>query len=265
MQSAESRSGGLQSAGAIWKSPFLVLCMSILPAVSSFADPRHFTYVYEATIEEPGEVELENWITWQTRKPADHSFQEIDFRHEIEFGVTNKLQASIYLADWSYVHSKPSNRVAFSDAALELIYNIYNPEKEPIGLAVYEEIEGGDHRFGSESKLIGQKNFGPFVLAYNATLEAIWQGKELAEREAQFQQSIGGSYELNRHFSIGAECMHEIAFPEWSRGEHPVISGGPNISIHAGKWWATVTGLAQFTRAPDEPDFQLRAIAGYTF
>jgi hypothetical protein len=59
--------------------------------------------------------------------------------------------------------------------------------------------------------------------------------------------------------------MHEIAFPEWSRSEHPVISGGPNVSIRAGKWWATITGLAQFTRAPNEPDFQLRAIAGYTF
>ena len=147
--------------------------MSILPAVSGFAGPRHFTYVYEATIEEPGEVELENWITWQTRKPADHGFQEIDFRHEIEFGVTNKLQASIYLADWSYVGSKESHSLAFSDIALELIYSICNPEKEPIGLAVYKEIDGGDHRFGSESKLIAQKNLGPVVLAYNATLEAI--------------------------------------------------------------------------------------------
>ena len=242
-----------------------ILCMSILPAVSGFAGARHFTYVYEATIEEPGEVELENWITWQMRKPADHGFQEIDFRHEIEFGVTNKLQASIYLADWSYVGSKESHSLAFSDVALELIYSICNPEKEPIGLAVYKEIDGGDHRFGSESKLIAQKNLGPVVLAYNATLEAIWQGKELAEREAEFQQSIGGSCELNRHFSVGAECVHEIAFPKWSRSEHPVISGGPNVSIHAGKWWATFTGLAQFTRAPDEPDFQLRAIAGYTF
>lgn len=242
-----------------------ILLLSILPAVSCFADPRHFTYVYEATIEEPGDVELENWITWQTRKPADHGFQEVDFRHEIEFGITNKLQASVYLADWSYVNSKENDGYVFSNAALELIYQIYNPEKDSIGLAVYEEIEGGDRLFGSESKLIAQKNFGPLILAYNATLEAIWQGKELAEREAQFQQSIGASCELNRHFSVGAECLHEIAFPQWSRGERSVISGGPNVLIGAGKWWVTVTGLAQFTRAADAPDFQLRAIAGYTF
>jgi len=53
-------------------------------ATSSFADQRHFTFVYEATIEEPGEFELENWVTGQIRKGADHSFLEIDFRHEIE-------------------------------------------------------------------------------------------------------------------------------------------------------------------------------------
>src|SRR5438132_8334157 len=122
-------------------------------ATSSFADQRHFTFVYEATIEEPGEFELENWVTGQIRKGSNHGFDEVDFRHEIEFGVIDKLQASIYVADWSYVSSKKNNGFVFSDAALELIYQIRNPEKAPIGVAVYEEIEGGDRIFGSESKL----------------------------------------------------------------------------------------------------------------
>jgi hypothetical protein len=237
---------------------------SILGSVC-FADQRHFTFVYEATIEEPGEFELENWITGQIRKGADDSFSEIDFRHEIEFGVIDRLQASIYLADWSYVTSKRSDGFVFSDAALELVYQIYNPEKAPIGLAIYEEIEGGDRIFGSESKLIVQRNLGAIVFAYNATLEAVWQGKELAEREAKFEQSLGGSYKVNRSVSVGAEILHEIAFPEWSHAERSVISGGPNISVHEGKWWATFTTLAQFAGARDEPDFQLRAIAGYAF
>lgn len=229
------------------------------------ADQRLFTFVYEATIEEPGELELENWVTGQIRKGNDHGVTEIDFRHELEFGVIDKLQASLYLADWSYVSSKKNNGFVFSDAALELIYQIQNPERAPIGLAVYEEIEGGDRIFGSESKLIVQKDFASVVLAYNATLEATWQGRELAEREAKFQQSLGASYELNRCVSIGAEFVHEVAFPEWSRAERPVISGGPNISIRCGKWWATLTTLAQLSSARDEPEVQLRAIAGYSF
>src|SRR5205807_8493038 len=122
------RSWATQLIGTI--GCLMALSGSILPAVSSFADPRHFTYIYEATIEEPGEVELENWVTWQTRKPVEHGFQEVDFRHEIEFGVTNKLQASVYLADWSYVNSKENEGFVFSNAALELIYQIYNPAKD---------------------------------------------------------------------------------------------------------------------------------------
>ena len=242
----------------------VVLLLSILATVC-FADQRHFTFVYEATIEEPGEFELENWVTGQIRKSGDHSFGEADFRHEIEFGVIEKLQASVYLADWNYVSSKENNGFVFSDAALELVYQIRDPEKAPIGLAVYEEIEGGDRIFGSESKLIVQKNFATVILAYNATFEAVWQGRELGEREAEFQESLGGSYELNRCVSAGVEFVHEIAFPKFSHAERAVISGGPNISVHAGKWWGTLTALAQFTRARNEPDFQLRAIAGYAF
>jgi hypothetical protein len=241
-----------------------ILLLPILGSVCS-AEQRHFTFVYEATIEEPGEFELENWVTGQIRKRSDHGFGEVDFRHEVEFGVIDKLQASVYVADWSYVSSKQSNGFVFSDAALELVYQVYNPEKALFGLALYEEIEAGDRIFGSESKLIVQKNVGAIVLAYNATLEAVWHGKELAEREAEFQQSLGTSYEVNRYVSLGAEILHEIAFPEWSHAERPVISSGPNVSIHAGKWWATFTTLAQFTRARDEPDFQLRVIAGYAF
>ena len=241
-----------------------IVILSILGTVC-LADQRHFTFVYEATVEEPGELELENWVTGQIRKGSDHGFSELDFRHEIEFGVIDKVQASIYVADWSYVSSKENNGFVFSDAPLELVYQIRDPEKAPIGLAVYEEIEGGDRIFGSESKLIVQKNFATVILAYNVTFEAVWQGREFAEREAEFQQSLGASYEVNRRVSAGVEFVHEIAFPKFSHAERPVISGGPNLSVHTGKWWGTLTALAQFTRARDEPDFQLRAIAGYAF
>jgi len=110
-----------------------------------------------------------------------------------------------------------------------------------------------------------QKNLGRLVVAYNATLEAIWQGEELAEREAEFQQSFGASYQINHGLSIGAECVHEIAFPEWSHREDSVVSGGPNVSVKIGKWWTTITALTQVTRVADEPVVQVRVIAGYAF
>jgi hypothetical protein len=246
---------------------FLSLAALVLSTVTSAGGARRFTYVYEATTSPPGSFEIENWVTWKTARAANSGDQQVDFRHEIEFGITNRLQAAVYLADWSYL-SEPGaggDHFVYSDSALELMYNLSNPVTDPIGLAVYEEIKAGNRLFELESKVIAQKNFGPFVAAYNATLEAIWEGQHLEEREGEFQQSVGISYEASPKFSVGAEVVHEIEMPDWSHGEPSVVFGGPNVSFRAGKWWATVTGLAQLTDNEEEPDVQLRTIFGYSF
>jgi hypothetical protein len=245
----------------------LSLLLAIAMAAPAFAGSRRFTYVYEVTTSPPGDVEIENWITWKTRKPDDRGFDQVDFRHELEFGITEKFQAAVYLADWNYHRGISAGERGFTltGSALELIYNLTNPVADPIGLAVYQEFQGGYHRFESESKLLAQKNFGRLVVAYNATLEADWEGDGLEERQGEFQQSLGLSFEVNPHLLFGAEFVHEIAFPEWSVAESGKFFAGPNVSFRRRNYWATVTALAQITRAGDEPDFQIRTIFGFSF
>jgi len=168
----------------------LALILSFFIALPAFAGSRRFTYVYEVTTSPHGDVEIENWITWKTHKPDDRAFDQVDFRHELEFGITERFQAAIYLADWNYHRGMSAEPRGFtlSGSALELIYNLTNPVADPIGLAVYQEFQGGYRRFESESKLLAQKNFGKFVVAYNATLEAEWEGENLEEGEGEFQQ-----------------------------------------------------------------------------
>ena len=245
----------------------LALILSFLVALPAFAGSRRFTYVYEVTTSPPGDVEIENWITWKTHKPDDRGFDQVEFRHELEFGITERFQAAIYLADWNYHQGMSADPRGFtlSGSALELIYNLTNPVVDPIGLAVYQEFKGGYKRFESESKLLAQKNFGKFVAAYNATLEAEWEGENLEECEGEFQQSLGLSYEVNPRFLFGAEFVHEVAFPEWSEAKSGKFFAGPNISIRRGTGWATLTALGQITRAGDEPDFQVRTVFGFSF
>src|SRR2546423_12127520 len=173
----------------------IALILSFLLAVPAFAGSRRFTYVYEVTTSPPGDVEIENWITWKTRKPDDHAFDRVAFRHELEFGITEKFQAAIYLADWNYQRGMSAGERGFTldGSALELIYNLSNPVADPIGLAVYQKFQGGYRRFESESKLLAQKNFGKFVLAYNATLESGSKGKGLEARQREFRQPLGVS------------------------------------------------------------------------
>jgi hypothetical protein len=247
------------------KRTLSILLLSILLAATSFAGARRFTFVYEAPTTAPGKIELENWVTWQTHTPGDRSFDKVDFRHELEFGVTPRLQAAVYIADWFYEDGRDHSEVGYKASALELIYNFSNPVTDPLGFSIYEEIKAGDHLFELESKIIAQKNFGRWILAYNATLEASWENVDLRERSGEFAQSAGASYEISPRWSVGGEILHEVAFPDWSNAGDNVAWIGPNASLRVGSWWATMTALSQVTDVADEPNFELRTIVGYSF
>ena len=251
------------------KTPIRARCFSlllffILP-LSAFAGARHFTFIYEAMTSAPGSVEMENWMTWgRTSNPTRSD--EVAFRHELEFGVTNNFQASVYLADWFYARDAEHSGFTYSDSAVELIYNFTNPVIDPIGLSVYEEIKVGDRVFELESKLIAQKNMGPWIVAYNATLEAVWEGEHWRSRSGEFQQALGLSREISPRLSVGVELLHEFIFNDWRDTERiRNLFVGPNMSYRRGRWFVTVTALAQATSTPGEADFQLRTIFGTGF
>jgi hypothetical protein len=201
-------------------------------------------------------------MTWK-RITGPAISDKVDFRHEIEYGVTDKFQVSLYLADWFYVARRDRSGLDYSDSAIELIYNLTNPVDDPIGLSIYGEIKAGDRLVELESKLIAHKNFGPLILAYNATLEAVWEGNDLTEHEGEFSQALGASYEISPSISVGVELLHEFVFPEW-RDEEKIRNFfvGPNVSYRSRNWFVTVTALAQATDTEDEPDFQARTIFG---
>lgn len=239
-----------------------ILLLSILPATSGLGGVRRFTFLYEANTSAPGSVELENWVTWKRAGGRD-GFDRIDFRHEIEYGVTEKLQASIYLADWYHGRDRENSVVAYSDAAIELIYNFTNPVVDPVGMSIYGELKAGDELIELESKFIAQKNFGPIILAYNATLEAVWEGPGLEEREGELSQAFGASYEFSPRLSAGLEFLHEFVFPEWGDTENiRNFFIGPNVSYRQANWFVTATALFQATDTGGEPDLQLRTIFG---
>jgi hypothetical protein len=244
------------------KVHFSILLVSILPAVSAFGSVRHFTYLYEATTSAPGSIEMENSVTWSRGSNPNRSDQ-VDFRHEFEFGVTDRFQASVYVADWFYQNNREHSGFAYSDSAIELIYNLTNPVLDPVGLSIYGEIRAGDRLIELESKLIAQKNLGPLIFAYNATLEAVWEGRDLAERTGEFQQALGASYEISPRLSVGVELLHEFVFPKWRDKERiRDLLVVQNVSYRRANWFVTVTALAQATDTPDEADFQVRTIFG---
>ncbi len=230
-----------------------------LPAMCAFAGVRHFTYLYEAPTAPPGSIELENGVIWA----HGAGWNDVFIREEIEVGITDRLQLGIYPLDWSH-HS--DGGFEFNGGAVELIYNLSNPVVDPVGISLYQEISVSRQHFESESKLIAQKNFGRWILDYNATLEAEWEDRHLEKQNGELQQALGASYEISPRLSVGIEFLHEFVFPDW-RDDEKIrnVFAGPNISYRHQSWFVTVTVLAQATDTPDEADFQLRTIFGLGF
>src|SRR6266404_2154187 len=224
------------------------------------AGARHFGYLYEAPTTAPGTFELENYAT---ARFGEGGFDQSDFRNQLEFGITDRLQASIYFANWSYVRKGDNRGKHYDSASFETIYNFSNPAGDPIGISVYQELSVGRRVIESETKLIAQKNFGPLILAYNFTVEAQWDGEGLREHAGELQQAFGASYELTPRLSVGAEILYEIVLPDWksAKSDHNFFLG-PNFSYRGNRWFATVTGLAQVTDTASEPDYQIRLIFG---
>src|SRR5258708_943644 len=68
------------------------------------ADETPFGYIYGADTLPKGHWEYEQWNTVRAGK-ASGSYTAFDLRNEIEYGFTDKFQASLYLNS-SYLHAR---------------------------------------------------------------------------------------------------------------------------------------------------------------
>ena len=238
-----------------------------LICTATHAGERRFTYVYEANTQPKGAVEFEQWVTLKTNKDTDAKFDRLDFRHELEFGLTDRLQLGLYLADWRYEdgRSVADDGATYRDTAIELIYKLRDPVDDGFGLAIYGEVKLGDELFELEGKLIVQKNLGKWVFAWNGIIEAEWEGSNYSRDKGEFGQTLGASYQFSPKLTAGIELLHEVEYDDWSQWQDHVVYLGPNVSVRTPGWWMTITPMFQVTDIDSEPNFQARFIFGFDF
>jgi len=249
------------------KAATVAAALSAVFVLPTQAGQRRFAYNYETLTAPKGTIEVENWVTWKHSdligKDDGDTWQ---FRHEIEWGVTDRFQLALYVADWQYdENDEEGHQTRYAGTALEAIYNISNPNTDWIGSAIYGEVAVGERMWKAEAKLLLEKRFGPLSIVYNAALEAEWEGEGYHDETGEFQQTVGVSYDLTKHLSIGFEALHEIEMPDWEETESGRIFVGPNVSVRAGRFFGTLAWLWQTTHIEEEPDFQPRLIVGFDF
>src|SRR5258707_15437079 len=112
----------MTNSPAFWLMSALALSTSI-----AAADPRPFTFTYGAYPIGKGALEYEQWITFNADKSSDHGFRQFQFRHELEYGISDNFDLGLYLLQWDYTDSRDESGTNYDGAAAEFIYTIFNP------------------------------------------------------------------------------------------------------------------------------------------
>ena len=225
---------------------------------------RRFAYVIETLHGPPtGNLEYEQFVTWKTRTKNDSGFDRVEFEHELEYGLSDRVYSAVSLAEWHVEGSAAEHATRYDLSAVELKFRIEDPRTGCVGLAVQTELGLGPAGLEWENTLIVDKIVDRWEAAWNLKVEAGWEGDQLLDFEhadGEIAEAAGVSYEIDPTMLVGAEFLHEIPLPDWNTGERQNLFLGPNLSLHRPVWALTLTPLFLLAGGDDEPRFQLRLL-----
>jgi hypothetical protein len=266
----------------------LGLGLAGLAATPAQADENFFGYTYGAETLPAGQTEAYFWATDRRYKDEGH-YDAQDYKLELERGLTNRLQGSVYLnfashhirglePEFEDVH----RNFAFQGISTEFKYAVLSPYKDGIGLAFYVEpgwsrihkVEGEKvTEYELELKAILQKNFldDKLIWATNLTIEPEWEREKEVdpvtgdvekewEKELAVEVTTGLSYRVAPNWFLGVEGRYHSEYPDWTNGlhrEHYAFFAGPTIHYGGKKWWFTATYLPQIHGGPSAPGSDL--------
>lgn len=242
------------------------LAAVVLAGTPARADSRRFAWTYDSGTMPRGVAEYEQWFTWRTARDSDAKYDRLELRQEVEYGLTDRLQVALYLADWRYTRTSGGSDTELRGTAAEVTWNLSDPVRTPLGVALYGEVQFDSRRFAAEGKLLLEKQAGAWVFAYNAVVESEWEGQDWGENNGELQQLLAASRAASPRLSLGAEFLHEVGVANWERTGDSVFCGGPCANLLVGRgWWLTAAPLWQLSDLADEPNLRLRLLAGVTF
>jgi hypothetical protein len=268
------------------KHKLLLAALAASTLLSARADERFFTYVYESDVLPKGGVEFEQWLTYRKGFPGgdrNYSRHIWDFREEIEYGLTDRLTTALYLnfrQEQTVAREtglEDSSEFQFKGVSAEFKYQLLNPNKMPVGLALYIEPTSNGNEQELEYKVLLSKNLGDkWVLAANVSYEQEWEHEEgVTEKESVLEFTAGAAYRFTPHWSMGIEGRYHAVYEGISLNDHLGTGWfvGPNVHYGSAKWWATFTVLPQVAGSPSDgginrtehQTFETRLIFGINF
>lgn len=269
---------------------FAVFLLSLARLAAAGDSP--FGYVYTTDTHQKGKREFEQWITHRQGQ-SQGDFDVWQGRSEIEYGVTDALQTSIYLNYGSVnaFRNRPDGTTGpgafvpddvdpdaryqkrfFEAISNEWIYRILSPYKDVIGLALYIEPSWGPDKRELEGKVILQKNFLDDRLIWAANFSLAAESERFHgewEREGELEVTTGLAYQFAPRWHAGAEYRHHRGYDgrgfSSSKRAYAASFFGPSIHYARNDWWITATFLRQLANAKAYTDEAQEGIVGGRF
>jgi hypothetical protein len=223
----------------------LIVAVAATPAT---ANERHFAYTYESAVLAQGRHEFEVSTTWRVGR--DEPYSAFDDRVEFEYGVTDRLQGSLYF-NWQKesvldpATGTMASQSQFRGLSNEWKLKLSDPVADPVGFALYGELGLDTNEAELELKLIADKALGPVLFAYNAVVEPELDYHDgVKTDELNLEHDLGLTLMPSAGWSIGGEVREHSFFDDGD----PVFSdlyAGPVLHAAAGEFWITATTMFQ--------------------
>jgi hypothetical protein len=273
-------------------SRITVLAAALALAAPAFAGDSPFGYVYTTDTHQRGQREFEQWIT-RRHGQSNGEFDLWQLRSEFEYGVTDRLQTSLYLnyGAVNALHNRPDGSTGpgafipdavdpgaryrdtfFESISNEWIYRVLSPYKDPIGLALYIEPSVGADKYELEGKLILQKNFFDDRLVWAANFSVAAEKERFHgewEHEGETEFTTGLAYQFAPRWHAGAEYRRHTGYEgrgfSASKRNYTASFFGPTLHYGSDRWWVTATYLRQIANAKAYNDEAQEDIVGGRF
>lgn len=247
---------------------FLNFCL-----VNINADEKRFARSYTSYTLPSKALEFEFWQTGRIDK-GDGFYYRWQPRFEVEYGVTDRLTASVYF-NFNEVKSSgntiPSKPLSLATTSFEFRYRLTNPSEYFIDPALYFEFGYGGDKIFYEPKILLSKRFDKFEAVVNIISE-IERAPASSKTESKFEITAGLAYELSPNISFGLEFRNHRNYSNIYETELNQASFlGPTISLHGDRLYFVVNFLSQIGGGPISTNnldltghekYEIRAILG---
>lgn len=228
-------------------SCLITLIVAVMGEVS-YAAQKTYVWTEEYSTLAKGDAEFEFWDTAVTHDIQARSASDWTQQIELEYGITDHFNASLYQV---YEQDADSSFLTYVGYNLELKYRIAEKNVLPVDVLLYAEqevntVEG--NKF--EGKLILAKDIDRLNIAYNQIYERVY-----TTGKGEHEYASGISYEIVPSLRAGVESKGS-----YSEGEY---AAGPTLAWTGSRIWANIGAVFGLNRNTN--DREVRFILGVPF